>query len=108
MPDTSTGSSASSAANTVEDEVLALRLQGKSFSAIARSLGLERPFQANDAFIRALRRRPASERDSIRREELVRLDALADAVRANNELEPAGVARRLHTLDRLRAALVAD
>jgi hypothetical protein len=107
MPDTSTGS-ASSATTNVEDEVLALRMQGKSFAGIARSLGLERPFQANNAFIRALRRQPVSERDSIRRQELVRLDALADAVRANHELAPAGVARRLRTLDRLRAGLIAD
>jgi hypothetical protein len=37
-----------------DDKVLQLRVQGRSFAGIAKTLGLGRPCQANDAFNRAL------------------------------------------------------
>src|ERR1700736_5847276 len=91
-----------------EDKVLDLRGQGRSFAGIALTLGLGRPHQANDAFNRALRRKPPAERDALRGQELVRLDALADGVRAHPERGPDGVARRLRTVARLRTMLMAD
>jgi hypothetical protein len=91
-----------------EDKVLELRVQGKSFAGIAKTLGLGRPSQANDAFNRALRRKPPAERDGLRGQELTRLDALADGVRAHPERGADGVARRLRTVARLRAMLLAD
>jgi hypothetical protein len=91
-----------------DDEVLALRGQGKSFAGIAKALGFNRPSQANQAFNRALRRRPAFEQDGLRQRELGRLDALIVGVKANGELAPDEVARRLRTVERLRAKLLAD
>jgi hypothetical protein len=91
-----------------EDKVLELRGQGKSFTRIAKTLGLGRPSEANDAFNRALRRKPAAERNTLRGRELVRLDALADGVRAHPERGPDGVARRLRTVARLRTMLMTD
>ena len=91
-----------------DEQVLELRVHGKSFAGIAKTLGFGRPYEANDAFNRALRRKPAAERDTLRSSELIRLDALAEAVRANLEMAPDDVARRLRTLDRMRARLLAD
>jgi hypothetical protein len=91
-----------------EDKVLELRVQGRSFAGIAKTLGLRRPSQANDAFNRAMRRKPPAERDALRGRELARLDTLADAVRARPEVGAGGVARRLRTVARLRAMLMAD
>jgi ANTAR domain/GAF domain len=91
-----------------EDKVLELRVQGKSFTGIAKTLGLGRPHEANDAFNRAMRRKPPTERDALRGRELIRLDALADGVRAHPERGPDGVARRLRTVARLRTMLMTD
>jgi hypothetical protein len=91
-----------------DDQVLKLRSEGKSFAGIAKTLGLSRPSQANEAFNRALRRQPAAKQDALRQRELVRLDALIEGVQANAELAPDDVARRLRTVERLRAKLLAD
>jgi AraC-like DNA-binding protein len=91
-----------------DDEVLALRIQGKSFAGIARSLGFTRPSEANEAFNRALRRKPSSEQEDLRRQELTRLDALIEGVRGNAELAPDDVARRLRSVERLRTRLLAE
>jgi hypothetical protein len=91
-----------------EDKVLELRVQGRSFAGIAKTLGLGRPSQANAAFNRALRRKPPAERDALRGRELTRLDALADAVRAHPERGPDALARRLRTVARLRSMLMTD
>lgn len=91
-----------------DDRVLELRIQGRSFATIATTVGLVRPSRANEAFNRALRRKPVSERDGLRREELGRLDALANGVRADTALAPRDKARRLRTIDRLRAMLMED
>jgi len=60
-------------------EALDLRIKGKSFSFIARSLEFPRAVDANEAFNRALRRCPDKERKTIVARELERLDALANA-----------------------------
>src|SRR6202022_721373 len=91
-----------------DDEVLELRVQGKSFAGIAKSLGLSRPSEANDAFNRALRRKTTAEQEDLRRQELVRLDALIEGVRGNAELAPDDLARRLRSVERLRTKLLAD
>ncbi len=91
-----------------EDKVLALRDQGKCFAGIAQTLGLGRACHANDAFNRALRRKPPAQRDALRGRELARLETLADNVRAHPERGAEGVARRLRTVARLRAMLMAD
>ncbi|MBV8159408.1 MAG: hypothetical protein JO265_00645 [Acidimicrobiia bacterium] len=58
---------------------LELRVKGKSFSSIARTLEFPRALDANEAFNRALRRCPDAERSAIVAKELERLDALSRA-----------------------------
>jgi len=91
-----------------DDKALELRVRGKSFVAIAKTLAYERANHANEAFNRALRRKPASEQDELRGQELSRLDAMAKGVKDNDALPPEDVARRLRTVERLRAMLLAD
>jgi len=91
-----------------DDKALELRVRGKSFVAIAKTLGYERANQANEAFNRALRRKPAAEQKELRGQELSRLDAMADGVKATEGLQPKDVDRRLRTVERLRAMLLAD
>jgi hypothetical protein len=93
-------------AATCEDKALELRASGKSFAAIAKTLGYERTHQANEAFNRALRRKPTAKRDRLRRQELTRLDAMAEGVRASHKLGPDGIAQRLQTVERLRTMLL--
>jgi len=66
-------------------EALDLRVKGKSFSSIARSLEFPRAVDANEAFNRALRRCPDKERKTIVARELERLDALANADRPDSD-----------------------
>jgi len=66
-------------------EALDLRVKGKSFSSIARSLEFPRAVDANEAFNRALRRCPDKERKTIVARELERLDALANADRPDGD-----------------------
>jgi hypothetical protein len=89
-----------------DEKVLALREEGRTFAGIARELGLEGTLDANAAFIRALRRRPPSEQESLRTHEIARLDALAERVRRREDLDEAEVARRIRSLDRLRKTLL--
>jgi hypothetical protein len=91
-----------------DDEVLELRGQGKSFARIAKTLGFTRPSEANEAFNRALRRKSPEVQDDVRRQELGRLDALIEGVRANPDLAPDDMARRLRSVERLRAKLLAE
>jgi hypothetical protein len=91
-----------------DDTALRLRAGGKSFVAVAQALSYGRAHQANDAFNRALRRKPAEERASLRREELTRLDTMAEGVRASEQLGPDDVARRLRAVERLRTMLRAE
>lgn len=95
-------------AATRDDQALELRANGETFGAIAKTLGFERIHHANEAFNRALRRRPPAERESLRRQELARLDTLAEGVRTSQKLEPDEIARRLEKVERLRTMLLAD
>jgi hypothetical protein len=91
-----------------DDKALRLRAGGESFVAVAKALGYGRAHQANDAFNRALRRQPPEERESLRHQELARLDTMAEGVRASQHLEPDDVARRLRSVERLRAMLLEE
>jgi hypothetical protein len=90
-----------------DGEVVTLREQGRSFAAIARTLGLEGATQANAAFMRALRRLPSAEQESLRIHEMARLDALGERLRQRSDLDEAELARRSRSLDRLRKRLSA-
>jgi hypothetical protein len=93
--------------SAADENALRLRASGKSFGAIAKELGYDRAHHANEAFNRALRRKSPQERTSLREDELARLDAMADGVRAR-KLTPKDVARQLRAVDQLRALLLAD
>jgi hypothetical protein len=89
-----------------DEKVLALREDGRTFAGIAREVGLKGTLDANAAFIRALRRRPPSEQESLRTHEMARLDALAERVRGREDLDEAEVAKRIRSLDRLRKTVL--
>jgi len=90
-----------------DGEVLALREQGRSYVTIARALGLEGAIQANAAFMKALRRLPSAEQESLRSHEMARLDALGERLRQRSDLDETEKARRRQSLDRLRKRLTA-
>lgn len=92
----------------VDDQALTLRRQGKSFGTIADTLGLERVFDANQAFNRAVRRLPAEERAAMLSHENQRLDRLADSVRAHASLSAEEADKRLRTIERMRNRLRGD
>ena len=82
-------------------------MKGETFVGIAKALGLTHTDDANLAFNRALRLRPAEEQATLRARESKRLDRQAEKVRANAELSPDDIEKRLHTIERLRARLAA-
>lgn len=89
-----------------DDQVLDRRVEGESFAAIAKALGFERAQDANEAFNRALRRRPDAERDELRQAEVVRLDTMAERIRVDDSLSAEDVQRLLRAVEQLRAMLL--
>jgi hypothetical protein len=83
---------------------LDLRMEGRSFSSIAKELEFARAVDANEAFNRALRKCPDAERKVVTEKELERLDALASVDRPDEE-KAAQLARAIKGL---RARLLAD
>ena len=92
----------------VDDEVLRLRRQGQAYARISRELGLDRAAEAQQAFRRAVRRLPAAEAEQVRKEELSRLDRLAERVRADTSKNDMDRARQLKTIERLRGQIQND
>lgn len=82
-----------------------LREQGRSFAAIARTLGLKRAADARQAFLRELRARPDEERPSLVERELGRLDKLEARIRARDVDVPDKLQTRLGALDAMRESL---
>jgi hypothetical protein len=91
-----------------DDQVLELRTSGQSFTSIAKTVGYGRASETREAFNRALRRRPVEVRAALRSQEMVRLDAMADAFRSKSNLDDEEIGRRLRAVDQLRASLLAD
>ena len=91
-----------------DEQALVLRSQSKSFAKIAESLGLGRADEANEAFNRALRRRPLEEQATIRAAENARLDRLQRAVTADEKRTREDIDRRLRAVERLRTRLMSD
>ena len=89
-----------------DDRVLELRSEGQSFGAVAKTLGLDSPGAAHDAFHRALCRRPPTEQEMLRNQELARLDTLSRRLQAQPDLTSAKPAAQLRVLDRLRDQLI--
>jgi hypothetical protein len=84
---------------------LVLREQGRSFAAIARTVGLKRASDAREAFLRELRSRPDEERQALIERELVRLDELEARIRSRDAEEPEKLETRLGALAAMRASL---
>jgi hypothetical protein len=100
--------SARAALEAIDDQVLELRGHGRTFAAIARTVGLERADDAVLAFNRALRRRPPDEQDGLRRAEVARLDRWELRIRDDEQLDEATTERKLRAIARLRTRLLAD
>ena len=66
---------------SAEDRVLEMRSSGRSYGAIAETLGFTSARVAVDTFQVALRRWPAAERAELRDQELRRLDEFANQLR---------------------------
>jgi hypothetical protein len=84
---------------------LRLREQGRSYAAVARTLGLKRANDARAAFLRALRAAPEGERKLIARREYQRLDELEARIRSRDAAAPEKLERRLEALAGLRRGL---
>ena len=84
---------------------MALREEGRSYAAVARSLGFRRSNDARQAFLRGMRGRPDSERRMIADRERQRLDELEQRIRTRDADDPAKLERRLTALEQLRLGL---
>ncbi len=82
--------------------MLALRSEGRSFSAIARQLGIKRANEAYRAFHRALNQRPAGERRPLALGEQERLVSLEARIRLRDAAQPEKMAGRLEALKQMR------
>ena len=82
-----------------------LREQGRSFAAIARTVGLKRATDARQAFLREMRTLPDEERAALIQRELQRLDNLEARIRSRDAEEPDKLETRLGALATMRASL---
>jgi hypothetical protein len=85
--------------------VLSLRDSGRTYSAVASSLGLKRARDAQAAFVRALHKREGDERVRLTQREMDRLDALETRIRSRDAEDPEKMERRLTALGKLREAV---
>jgi hypothetical protein len=84
---------------------LTLRDSGKTYSAVASSLGFKRSLDAQAAFLRALRQRQGEERIRLVQRESDRLDTLDTRIRTRDAADPEKMERRLVALAKLREKL---
>jgi hypothetical protein len=82
-----------------------MREQGRSFAAIASTVGLKRAADAREAFLRELRSRPEEERQVLVDHELGRLDKLEARIRSRDAEEPGKLRTRLGALAAMRKSL---
>jgi hypothetical protein len=86
----------------LDTEVLALREQGESFSAIARTLELGRAIEAHRRLVHALSAYKGAERQRLVAREEVRLDELEQRIRDRDAAEPDKIERRILAVDKYR------
>ena len=89
----------------MDAEVLVLREDGNSYSAIARRLDLGRASDAHRSFLRALGAHDGAARQRLIEGERTRLDRLEQRIRDRDAAEPDKVKRRLLGVDKLREAI---
>jgi hypothetical protein len=90
----------------LDARALALREAGTNFSAIARTLELERATDAHRCFVRALGTLEGSERRRVVENEEARLDELEARIKNRDAADAAKVARRLQGVTNFRKAIV--
>jgi hypothetical protein len=90
----------------LDEEVVALREQGQSYSAVARTLGIRRAVDAQAGFIRAMRKLPDQERKAMYQRETERLDQLEARIRSRDAADPVKLERHLVALGVLRESML--
>jgi DNA-binding transcriptional MerR regulator len=88
-----------------DQQVLALRDQGRPFAGIAAALKLDGAAAAAASFNRALRRRPKAEQERLRNREMARLDAQALHLRGRDDLSVEEIVRRMRGVKYQRKSL---
>ena len=104
-PERGGGSRRRVASKDVDAEALTLRESGKSYSAIARTLGLDRATEAHRSYVRALGTREGDELKQLIKNEDARLDQLEDRIRQRDADDTTKLERRLQGVKRLREAI---
>ena len=89
----------------LDAEFVALREQGRSYSAVAGALGIKRAFNAQEAFIRVMRSLPEKERRALQARESARLDQLEVRIRTRDADQPVKMERHLAGLEALRETM---
>lgn len=90
---------------SLDEEVVALRERGQSYSAVASALGMKRATNAQEAFVRAMRSLPENERKALQGREAARLDQLEVRIRSRDANEPVKMERHLVALEALRQTI---
>ena len=88
-----------------DEQALALRDSGKTYAAVASSVGFKRSAHAQAAFLRALRQREGEERARLIQRESDRLDQLETRIRTRDAADPEKMERRLLALETMREKL---
>jgi hypothetical protein len=89
----------------IDAQAFSLRESGKSFSAIARTLGFDRATEAHRSYIRALGTHEGDERRQLIKNEDARLDELEQRIRQRDAGDVTKLERRLLGLENLREAI---
>jgi len=89
----------------IDRRVLALREDGRTFSAIARTVGMNRAVDAHKAMLRYLKAQPEGERRQLVARELQRLDTLEVRIRTRDAGDPEKLARRIGAVKAMRDLL---
>ena len=90
---------------STDEQVVALREQGRTYAAIARELGIRRAAGAQASFVRVLRNRSSQDRTPMLQRELGRLDLLEGRIRDRDAADPERLGRRLEALSVLRQTM---
>jgi len=90
---------------SLDQEVVALRERGQSYSAVASALGIKRAVNAQEAFIRAMHSLPDKERAALHAREWARLDELEVRIRTRDADQPVKMERHLVALEALRETM---
>lgn len=104
-PERSSGSRRRQASGDTDAQALTLRESGKSFSAIARTLGFERATEAHRSYVRALGASEGDERRRLVKNEEARLDQLEQRIRERDAKDVPKLERRLEGVQKLREAI---